>query len=148
MREEWTRGTTAASLIRPIRRPFMSKTGIETSSVKYRSCSAIVNAQRRTHGAHEGTDFEFGPELRSTQVYRRHSQYGASRRKAATKNMPALGEFGQSPRVSRFARTLRHFVEGEPERLTHLAVFPKAGVLGDRQSDGTGDCHEAGNDFE
>ena len=36
MREGWTSGTMAASLIRPMRRPLRSKTGIETSSVKYR----------------------------------------------------------------------------------------------------------------
>src|ERR1700761_8342885 len=44
MREGWTSGTIAASLILPMRRPLRSKTGIGTSSVKYRRLSAIEDA--------------------------------------------------------------------------------------------------------
>src|ERR1039457_6979301 len=85
MRAECSRGTKAASLALPMRRPLRSSTGMDSNSVKYKRLSAIENAPAPDSSSTNPDGSDLSPALVLYTAFGRHFQYGASTREAASK---------------------------------------------------------------
>src|SRR5258705_13621517 len=88
MRDGWMRGTMAASLMRPMRRPLRSSTGMPASSVKNKRLSAIENAPAPDNSSACPDKFStLALQCALHGFFRRQFQYGALRGGGATKKV-------------------------------------------------------------